>query len=662
MMHLYLRKNPRAGKSNTLFLIFSILFILVSGSYAKHLNLLFQLIGGDAGCNYYHHGEGSHPVDEMYRPQLTVVYTDKGVEKTAVLRYGVNGYTSGVGCCIMQGYPDENLVDPPNSNPGGSALAKEGFMKNKNDKQRRSVVQFDLSGIPFDAVIKSAHLQLNTEEFEGYETTTTGVLHVWSLKNSFEVNEVTFNSRKKGVAWETPGGDMETELFEFPMTNNTDIVGFVKSTHTMKNLAAEVQKRLPVPTASTQGFYFPPKGESVSNQSQDKSPADLGLKAGITSISGPSMYAIWRHGHLVKLKGDFNTTWEIKSARKTIHAALVGTAILKGKIPGIDQKMSEWNTDLTGNDKDATWKHVMTQTTTFDYDTKKPGDEWCYSDANPLQLCRALTKAWGEGDLSANNYATVCKNSFFDDIGMEGWKTSLKADGIRFDLDMEDMGRFGLLMLTRGAWDGKQLVPMWFVDSLETKQVYGIPANYKGPNDGDAEAWGFNTTKFPESPYGYFTWVNTDGDLWSGCNKNWASAFGAGGTFIAWNRELGIVTAGQGLSNNDIPTWNAFFKAIEDNIAGPNPIGPVAVDYNVRGFNDLFKVWRDSFGSKVYITNGDKSMESVQIYNLHGRLLNTQFRPVNSLFVWDASNYPSGNYYIRVKSGGNFHNSRITLF
>ncbi|MBF0432819.1 MAG: DNRLRE domain-containing protein [Fibrobacteria bacterium] len=240
------KKYNRVVCNSSLLQVCFLLILFVSGTFAQELSLLFQMIGGSSGCNYYSHGEGGHPVSEQDRPQLTIEYsTSGGVDKTLVLRYGVDDYNSGVGCTIMAAYPDENLVDPPNSNPGGEAPEKEGYIKNKADTQRRGLVQFDLSGIPAGATIKSAHLRLVTEATEGYGSNTTGNIHVWLLKSSFDVHEVTYNSRKEGVAWETPGGELDEELFVFPMVGNSNIVGTKPGVHTMRALGPTIQSIVP---------------------------------------------------------------------------------------------------------------------------------------------------------------------------------------------------------------------------------------------------------------------------------------------------------------------------------------------------------------------------------------------------------------------------------
>ncbi|MGH9961491.1 MAG: hypothetical protein ACREBC_30915, partial [Pyrinomonadaceae bacterium] len=224
-----------------------------------------------------------------------------------------------------------------------------------------------------------------------------------------------------------------------------------------------------------------------------------------------SRWALWRDGHLIHVKGNFNLTENVASNRKTWHALTVGAAILQGKIPSLDEKISVWNKELKGKDADATWRHDITQSAGFDYPyggfpAFPPGRMWTYSDLNPVQLSNGLARVYGRKDY-LDRYDLVVKEAFFDAIGMRGWRTSvqsdprfrlMKDDGIRFFFDLEDMGRLGLLVVARGRWNGRQLIPEWFVKELESKQTYGMRVNYEGPNDGTPG--GMDPKKFPEVP------------------------------------------------------------------------------------------------------------------------------------------------------------------
>lgn len=330
------------------------------------------------------------------------------------------------------------------------------------------------------------------------------------------------------------------------------------------------------PTAGTDnqaGTCFPPPGESLDNQVR-RAPSEVGMDDSFVAGIKPFVtgrWALWRDGYLVHVQGDFNQKMDVASLRKTLHALIVGAAIQQGRIPGLDQKVSAWVSGFPGRHADATWWNVITQTSGFDYPYAnfpafKPGEMWTYSDKNPRVLCNALARVYGKQDFN-DNYADVAQAACFGAIGMRGWAAVPKQDGVRFQLDLEDMGRLGLLVLNRGRWEDQQLIPQWFVEQLERKQTGAIRVNYNGPDDGRIE---LDPEKFPEVPYGFMTWVNSDGDFYPGADKSWAWGAGAGGTRILWNRHNGVVFAGVGVDNR--PSTNGIPHAVELAIRGENPL------------------------------------------------------------------------------------------
>jgi hypothetical protein len=309
------------------------------------------------------------------------------------------------------------------------------------------------------------------------------------------------------------------------------------------------------------GMYFPPAGESLSKQSL-KSPGEVGLTDSVVA----ELAAVITTGR-----------WdEVKSLRKIIHAATVGVAIQRHLVPSLDQKVSAWNPELSGINAAATWFHVMTQTSAFDEPSMAPGSLWAYSDENPLQLCRALARVWGRSDYT-DRYDLVISDALFDAIGARGWSSVPAADGIRFRFDLEDLGRAGLLMVAGGEWSGHRLMPLRFVEELGTKQTYGIQPNYDNDNDGHTE---LRVEDFPESPYGFLTWVNTDRDLYPGSSADWVVALGVGGHYLVYSRKFGLVLA---IIDGDFvpidgnpPGWptpvRIAVEALEQGVAGSNPL------------------------------------------------------------------------------------------
>ena len=177
-------------------------------------------------------------------------------------------------------------------------------------------------------------------------------------------------------------------------------------------LSLAVLVGLAITWAAEPRFYFPPAGQAIENQDPRK-PQEVGLRPELVESvrnfirnhpyrpRGEPRWALWRHGYLVHVDGDFHRPVDVASLRKTWHALTVGAAIKQGKIPSLDQPISVYETDLRGNDALATWRHVITQSAGFDYPYGdfpdfKPGEMWTYSDLNPIRLCSALAKVYGK--------------------------------------------------------------------------------------------------------------------------------------------------------------------------------------------------------------------------------------------------------------------------
>lgn len=72
-------------------------------------------------------------------------------------------------------------------------------------------------------------------------------------------------------------------------------------------------------------------------------------------------WALWRNGYLIHAEGEFHDPIDVKSLRKTWHAMILGASIQSGRIDDYDQLISEWQTELVGNHRLASWRHIITQ-------------------------------------------------------------------------------------------------------------------------------------------------------------------------------------------------------------------------------------------------------------------------------------------------------------
>ena len=86
-------------------------------------------------------------------------------------------------------------------------------------------------------------------------------------------------------------------------------------------------------------------------------------------------------------------------------------------------------------------------------------------------------------------------------------------------------------------------------------------------------------------------------------------------------------------SQNEIPTLLPVVYSLSS--AYPNPFNPVTT---------------------MTLTIPEAGNVNVQVYNLHGQIVSTLlsgYKPANTYsLVWDASNVPSGMYFVKAEVGG----------
>jgi CubicO group peptidase (beta-lactamase class C family) len=164
-----------------------------------------------------------------------------------------------------------------------------------------------------------------------------------------------------------------------------------------------------------------------------------------------------------------------------------------------------------------------------------PGKTWEYSDNAFAHLSLIFFHVAGR------EISDFMKARVFQPIGIENSGWDLQGGGGNLGphtnahsglrLSARDFARLGYLLLRGGAWNGKQIVPKWWID-LATKKSQEIN---------------------PE--YGYTFWVNPDGRLWPHGPKD-AYAFMGYATnrcYVVPSLDLVVVRLGY----------------------GPQPIGPV---------------------------------------------------------------------------------------
>jgi CubicO group peptidase (beta-lactamase class C family) len=157
-----------------------------------------------------------------------------------------------------------------------------------------------------------------------------------------------------------------------------------------------------------------------------------------------------------------------------------------------------------------------------------PGKGWDYSDAAFAHLSLIFNHVTGQ------EIGDFMKARVFRPIGIENSSWDLEGGGGNIGphtnahsglhLTARDFARLGYLLLHDGSWQGKQIVPKWWIE-LATKSSQSLNPSY-----------------------GYTFWVNTDGKLWPGVPKD-AFAFMGYATnrcYVVPSLDLVVVRLGYG--------------------------------------------------------------------------------------------------------------------
>jgi hypothetical protein len=175
---------------------------------------------------------------------------------------------------------------------------------------------------------------------------------------------------------------------------------------------------------------------------------------------------------------------EAMSSTKSVTGLLVGMLIADGKIRSADQSVCEflstWCDGIRGR---VTLRHLLTMTAGLPampdssvgfrnrkdafvvglVPTAEPGTRWVYSNEDVQLLSPILDRAAGE---PIQDYA---RRRLFEPLGMRNtWLYAPDGEAWTYagmQTTPRDFARLGLLMLQRGRWDGRQIVPADWVEA-----------------------------------------------------------------------------------------------------------------------------------------------------------------------------------------------------
>jgi CubicO group peptidase (beta-lactamase class C family) len=237
------------------------------------------------------------------------------------------------------------------------------------------------------------------------------------------------------------------------------------------------------------------------------------------------------------------TKHDERSVTKSVIALLLGIAVERGLIKGIDEPVLSFfpeYSDLRTPEKDRiTLRHLLTMSAGLEWhehDTPyanpansenrmdnapdpfrfvleqavvaQPGQIWNYNTGSMQLISAVLKKATGK---SVDELARML---LFEPLGITDveWFRDGQADlraKPNLRLRPRDLAKIGQLVLQHGAWDGKEIVPASWIDMATTQQF-------------KVSGWGWSF-----DGYGYFFWLGRSHI--DGREVRWVAAQGLGG-------------------------------------------------------------------------------------------------------------------------------------
>ena len=268
--------------------------------------------------------------------------------------------------------------------------------------------------------------------------------------------------------------------------------------------------------------YWPTKEWQVTTpEKQDMDVTALNQITSYVQDSGLDVDSVIvvRHGYIVYEKY-FRPPWDkdkvhnIHSCTKSVMGSLVGIAVQQGKIKSLNDKMVDYFPNRTIQNLDErkrsiTLLNLMTMKGGFDWaewtypysdprnpriqalrsnDTiqfvldrpmaTQPGTVWAYNGGYSQIFSAIVT------DKTGMNTLEFAKKNLFNPLGITEFIWRRDRQGI-YDaggglfLTPRDMAKYGYLILNKGVWEGKQIIPADFVaESVKTQTTFNANSGY----------------------------------------------------------------------------------------------------------------------------------------------------------------------------------------
>jgi hypothetical protein len=266
---------------------------------------------------------------------------------------------------------------------------------------------------------------------------------------------------------------------------------------------------------------------------------------------------ILRHGYIVAEFGDTKTNDPVYSAAKSFLSTTASIAFEQGLIKSVNdrvadsihdggydsphnakitwknhlQQESEWEGELWGKNANFIGAEAFGRGERKPREIQEPGTFYEYNDVRINRLALSLARVFGK------SLPDVLRENIMDKIGAShewkwqgyGEKSTVViigkpvvsvSGGTRWGgglwINSQDLARFGLLILNKGKWEGKQIVSEKWLKEATTPSAHG-----------------------PD--YGYLWWLNTQKKQWPSGPATSFAAIGNGGNIVWIDPEHDIV-------------------------------------------------------------------------------------------------------------------------
>lgn len=411
-----------------------------------------------------------------------------------------------------------------------------------------------------------------------------------------------------------------------------------------------------------QTLYFPPTSgpvwDTLSLESQGWCRDKIPTLHNYLKAKNTKAFIVLKDGKIIieKYFDKFiaDSIWYWASAGKTLTGFTVGIAQQDGLL-SIDDKSSKylgvgWTEGAPEKEALITIKNQLSMTTGLDdgipdnhctLDTclqylSDAGKRWAYHNAPYTLLDKVLETATGK---SLNNYITL---KIGTPTGIKGLFIKLGYDNVFFSTP-RSMARFGLLMLSKGQWNGLKVLS----DTAYFRQM-------------------IHSSQTLNHSYGYLTWLNGQknymvpglqwvikGSLNPNAPDDMYSAMGKNGQFmnVVPSQNLVVIRMGNAPDGNEVPFLmnDTIFMLLKKVMCSASGI------QEKLKYSEAITIYPNPADGKVKLKiQGEWPDKSkIQIFNPLGiEVFQSNYSPNNDSVELDLGGWPSGIYILKIAGPG----------